>query len=193
MSVSSLQFALLNTTSVENLSRHVKIWTLAVYIPRPPPPSNHKPFQTITYPLTPPHPGVSSSASRIFAILHSKPGENPYDLGYYGNFKTVMGDNLFDWIIPLKYSPCCNHDSRESAFELGPVVQRMRMEAGLVEARSRSEKHRKHHRRRKSRRSSTSNRQQEKPPASEEPERPAAAVSHERYVSGGDVLCDNHN
>ncbi|MCJ1389060.1 palmitoyltransferase pfa5 [Xylographa bjoerkii] len=175
MSLSSLQFVLLNTTSVENLSRQTKIWTLAVHISRPPTNPNHKPFQTITYPLTPPPPGTPSTPPKTFAILHSKPGENPYNLGYYGNFKSVMGNNVFDWLVPLRYSPCCDHDSGESAFALGPVVQRMCEEAGLSPAheggkrrerqwgdispeRDGGGKHQRHRRRRRSRRQSGSRR-----------------------------------
>ena len=155
MSLSSLQFVLLNTTSVENLSRQTKIWTLAVHISRPPANPNHTPFQTITYPLTSPPAGTPSTPPRTFAILHSKPGENPYDLGYYGNFKSVMGTNIFDWLLPLRYSPCCDHDTGESAFALGPVVRRMREEAGLSLTHNGGENHKQHRRRRrKSRRHS---------------------------------------
>ena len=149
MSLSSLQFVLLNTTSVENLSRKVKIWTLAIYIPRDIPLPTNKPFQTITYPLTPSTQGASVDPPRTFAILHSKVGENPFDLGPYGNFKDIMGTNFFDWLIPLRYSPCCDHERGESAFALGPVVQRMREEAGI--AIPRGEKEKKRRRRRHSR------------------------------------------
>lgn len=64
-------------------------------------------------------------------ILRSRPGENPWDRGPMENFKSVFGDRWYDWILPLKYSPCCNHDGSESQFALGPVVERMRKEAGL--------------------------------------------------------------
>ncbi|MCJ1293036.1 palmitoyltransferase pfa5 [Xylographa carneopallida] len=169
MSLSSLQFVLLNTTSVENLSRQTKIWTLAVHISRPPTTPNHVPFQTITYPLTPLPAGTPSTPSRSFAILHSKPGENPYDLGYYGNFKSVMGTNFFDWVVPLRYSPCCDHDSGESAFALGSVVQRMREEAGLSLTRDEDVNH-KHNRqrRRRTRRHSTSHRRPKDPAFTEQ-------------------------
>ncbi|MCJ1433558.1 palmitoyltransferase pfa5 [Xylographa pallens] len=181
MSLSSLQFVLLNTTSVENLSRQTKIWTLAVHISRPPTNPNHTPFQTITYPLTPSPAGTPSAPPRTFAILHSKPGENPYDLGYYGNFKSVMGTNVFDWLIPLRYSPCCDHDSGESAFALGPVVQRMREEAGLSLTHNGFEIHKQHRRRRKPRRHSTSRRRTRDPASAEQ-------VGEERAdVSNGEI------
>ncbi|EER41343.1 conserved hypothetical protein [Histoplasma capsulatum H143] len=69
---------------------------------------------------------------RDFAILHTKPGENPWDLGSpLENFKEVMGYSFLDWFSPLKNSPCTDHNSQESAFRLGPVVRRLRREAGL--------------------------------------------------------------
>lgn len=133
---SSIQFALLNSTSVENLSRAIKIWSLAVHILNPTNPSVPTQYRTITYPLTPSSqttdPETQVGPARVFAILHSKVGESPYDLGPWGNFKSVMGDNFIDWILPIRYSPCCNHDSSESDFALGPVFQRMKEEAGLA-------------------------------------------------------------
>lgn len=133
MTGSSMQFALLNTTTIENLTRTTKVYTLAVYMPRPPDPNSIPPFQTITYPLTQ---QISNSnhltPPRTFAILHTKPGENPWDLGPLGNFKTVMGNHWYDWLLPIKYSPICNHDRGESDFPLGPVVDRLREEAGIA-------------------------------------------------------------
>lgn len=140
MSFSSMQFVLLNTTTIENLSRHSKVWTLAVLIPKnslhPLPP----PFHTITYPLGYVGPNQDEMARpqtlavrpRTFAILHSKPGENPWDLGSFRNFKSVMGDHWYDWFLPIRYSPCIHHDRYEAQFETGPVVQRMREETGLA-------------------------------------------------------------
>ena len=73
-----------------------------------------------------------SDAIKTFAILHTKPGENPFDLGPYRNFKTVMGDHWYDWLLPIRCSPCCNHDRSDGQFAMGPVVQRMRAEAGIA-------------------------------------------------------------
>ena len=134
-----MQFVLLNTTTIENLSRHSKVWTLAVLIPKnsshPIPP----PFHTITYPLgyigpnqDETRPQTPSMQPRTFAILHGKPGENPWDLGYFRNFKSVMGDHWYDWFLPIRYSPCIHHDRYDAQFETGPVVQRMKEDAGLA-------------------------------------------------------------
>lgn len=126
-----MEFILRNTTSVENLSRKVKVWSLAVYLPRPPAPNSITPYRIITYPLS------SSiddrpSPQRTFAILFSRPGESPYDLGPYQNFVSVMGETVWDWILPLRRSPATDHSSGESAFALGPEFQKMKQSAGLV-------------------------------------------------------------
>ena len=135
MTGSSLQFVFLNTTSVENLSRKVKIHTFAIYMPHPPPPQTIAPFQTITYPIvsaSQDHLRASMPASRTFAILHTRAGENPWDLGYYENFCLVMGRTPLDWVLPLRYSPLCDHSLGESDFPLGPVIRRMKEEAGIA-------------------------------------------------------------
>lgn len=158
-----MQFALLNTTTIENLSRHSKVWTLAVLIPsdslHPTPP----PFHMVTYPLgyigpnqDDARPQVPAAQPRTFAILHSKPGENPWDLGTLRNFKSVMGEHWYDWFLPLKYSPCTDHDRYEAQFETGSVVERMREDAGLAPLGGPSDDHRRRERsgrRRRKRRS----------------------------------------
>ncbi|KAL8805035.1 MAG: hypothetical protein Q9182_002237 [Xanthomendoza sp. 2 TL-2023] len=149
MGASSLQFVLQNTTTIENLSRRTKVWQLAIYIPNTSLQNDKPPlFRTITY-------GTDPNSIRTFAILHSRPGENPWDLGYFRNFKAVMGEHWYDWILPIKLSPCAKHDRLDCEFETGPVVERMKREAGIntpiqpeIE-----EKPRRHRRRRRRRRS----------------------------------------
>ena len=140
MTLSSLQFVLLNTTTIENLSRHSKVWSLAVYMPSSTTYAAPPSFHTVTYPLgyvfpdqddSHPQPSAPPNSPRTFAILHSKPGENIWDLGYWLNFKSVMGETWYDWLLPIKYSPCCNHDRSGSHFAMGPVVDRMQENAGI--------------------------------------------------------------
>ncbi|KAL8676654.1 MAG: hypothetical protein Q9186_006853 [Xanthomendoza sp. 1 TL-2023] len=152
MGASSLQFVFQNTTTIENLSRKTKVWQLAIHMPNTMlQTDNPSLFRTITY-------GPDPTSTRTFAILHSKPGENPWDLGYIRNFKAVMGEHWYDWILPIKRSPCTNHDRLDCEFETGPVVERMKREAG-IDAPSPSEtidgKSRRHRRRRQRRRRST--------------------------------------
>lgn len=137
MTGSSLQFAFINTTTIENLSRRTLVWTLAVHMPKPPETSTG--FRTVSFSTA--TSGTQSDVSveehssgviKTFAILHSKPGENPFNLGPYRNFKSVMGDHWYDWLLPIKYSPCCDHNRRDGQFAMGSVVQRMRAEAGIA-------------------------------------------------------------
>ncbi|KIW70639.1 hypothetical protein PV04_02886 [Phialophora macrospora] len=221
---SSLQLAVLNSTTIENFTRKTKIWYLAVYVPPrvlekchasgpselrlisyPRPPEEQ--FQILqrhgatvsndsdeaftrqaydepTSPERTYHPGVptspvsapsaaqpdpaektttttsppNSSSShpnsdspsqqridvpsldssspptpepRTFAILESRPGANPFDIGPAGNFKEVMGYTLLDWLFPLKPSPLVDHSDPLSMYKLGPVVRRMKRKAGI--------------------------------------------------------------
>lgn len=149
MTASSVDLALRNCTTVENLTRKTKIYYLAVFAERAMQP------QLSPTPIAPgcmrqTYPGISeqsnesstSAASgttaphvsppRPFIVLRTPPGESPWDLGAYANWKSVMGDRVLDWFIPLKHSPCCDHSNGESAFALGPVVDRLRREFHLV-------------------------------------------------------------
>ncbi|KKZ63713.1 hypothetical protein EMCG_02020 [[Emmonsia] crescens] len=145
---SSLQLACINSSTIENLDRRSKVWTLAILIPSSikfnrdgsePGAAPSFPIVSFSSPFGICSPlqntsdiGSSDLLRRDFAILHTKPGENPWDLGSpLANFKEVMGYSFLDWFSPLKNSPCTDHNSQESAFRLGPVVQRLRREAGL--------------------------------------------------------------
>lgn len=133
MSGSSFQYVFQNTTLIENLSRQSKVWQLAVHTERPPINQNGIGFPSITYPLGDEATTTSApNSKRTFIILHSKPGENPWNLGWFANFKTVLGVHWWDWLLPLRHSPLRDHSRGESQFELGPVVERMRAEAGLI-------------------------------------------------------------
>ena len=57
-------------------------------------------------------------AFRTFAIVSVNTGVNVWDLGWRGNWESVMGSSVFDWIMPFRLSPCCNHESTVSFYEL---------------------------------------------------------------------------
>ncbi|KKK25706.1 palmitoyltransferase pfa5 [Aspergillus rambellii] len=152
MAVSSIQLSMYNLTTIENLSRRSAVWTLAIRVPnhllsRLNPGSRWAPtFHTITYPLPPmppqpvtageypppPPPAPTTGEQHVFAVLQSLPGENPFDLGSpIKNLQQVLGYSVFEWLLPIKQSPCADHSSLESEFALGPVVSRLKKEAGL--------------------------------------------------------------
>ncbi|KAG6035966.1 hypothetical protein E4U41_005882 [Claviceps citrina] len=70
-------------------------------------------------------------ATRKFAILTADVGENPWDLGPWENWKAVMGTRAIEWLLPLRHSPCCNHDSMVSEYPLGPLLGQLRQRYGV--------------------------------------------------------------
>ena len=142
MAVSSFQFAMINSTTIENLGRRKKVWTLALSVPRhmmESDPQCVSALQTVSYPfpgqsISPPTSSQTSQPQerRVFAVVDTKPGENPFDLGSrLANAKEVMGYTVLEWLLPLLHSPCADHSSKESAYALGPAIQRLRNEIGL--------------------------------------------------------------
>lgn len=180
MFASTFQLAVINATTVENLSRKTKVWYLAVYMPTPEEVMQRRgngggtPLRTIRYPRPPeerqvllqqsgslPAPASTTANQstldlpvRTFAILETPAGFNPWDCGALQNIKEVMGSRFIDWFLPLKHSPCVDHSSDVSMFRLGPQVERLKEDAGLLSRRrgltDQNPRHRKK-RRRKSR------------------------------------------
>lgn len=156
--MSAVQMAMFNTTTIESLNKRTHVWTLAVRVPEhlldrlwvsdsPWAPT----FKMVTYPSKPgPQAQPDDPATRnVFAILHTKPGDNPFDLGYVDNLLQVLGYTITEWLLPVKHSPCTDHSNREGDFAWGPVVSRLKQEAGLApparsgsSSRGRSSKHR---------------------------------------------------
>lgn len=132
-----------NLSTIENLDRDIYVWTLAVRVPE------HllgrlgdpQAFSFRTQHFSPTFSSTNQSQSatpstckhNVFAILQTLEGENPYDLGSsFKNLQQVMGYSIIDWFLPIKPSPCADHSSMESDFALGPVVTRLKLEAGLL-------------------------------------------------------------
>lgn len=155
MTATSGGYVFQNKTNIDIL-RKDQVHQLAVRVPRGT--KSTAEYLTITYPLAQhtgwpsPNAQINDSsqtssestatrderATRTFAILKSEPGENPWDLGYYGNFKAVMGNTIWEWMLPIKHSPCCNHDSMDSDYKLGPVVEEMARRVNLPRKRRKS-------------------------------------------------------
>ncbi|KAI1779337.1 zf-DHHC-domain-containing protein [Hypoxylon cercidicola] len=70
-------------------------------------------------------------ATRTFAVLKTEPGENPWDVGIWQNWQTVMGTNIFDWFLPFRRSPCTNHESHDSFYPMGHVLADVLARYGL--------------------------------------------------------------
>ncbi|KAI9811578.1 MAG: palmitoyltransferase pfa5, partial [Thelocarpon impressellum] len=128
MAGSSIHLTLLNSTTVENLSRKGKVHNLAVYLP----PAvearlgAESPMVRMTYAPT------GGGPSRTFGVIATPPGLNPWHLGSYGaNWRSVMGERPLDWLLPVRHSPCTDHSNADSQFRFGPAVARLRCEKGL--------------------------------------------------------------
>ncbi|KAM0350781.1 hypothetical protein HYE67_001010 [Fusarium culmorum] len=158
MTATALRFVFQNITNVD-LFRKNQTFRLAVRVPTGTRSTDQ--FTTITYPLSPPGddsraPGTAHSngvdqsdgagsiatnrmaardqrAKRTFAILQTQSGENPWHVGYRNNFKSVMGETIFEWFLPLRHSPCTRHDSMVSDYEFGPLVEELKRRYGLAE------------------------------------------------------------
>lgn len=65
-------------------------------------------------------------ATRTFAIVKLRVGENPWNLGWRANFASVMGRWPWDWLLPLRQSPCAAFDSPESQYQFGEALKAAR-------------------------------------------------------------------
>lgn len=146
MAMLSLRFCFINSTNIESLLPAKKVYQLAIRIPlRQTPPgsdatSTTTDYETVTFPLAEVPDGQSLAPDWVerypgpesrppvpehkFAIVKTEMGDNPWDLGsYFANFKSVMGGNVLEWLLPLKMSPCCAYNDE---YPMGPAVDRLR-------------------------------------------------------------------
>ncbi|KAK5953977.1 Palmitoyltransferase pfa5 [Knufia fluminis] len=156
MCMSSCQFAFINSSTIENLDRKTKVWSLAVYTsPRVLEEAREKNIELrlISYPRPPdeqlhmlqqpgasdisgaeaqaPSSSTATRSYRTFAILETEPGANPFDIGPLANFQEIMGMTIWEWLSPIKPSPCLKHDDSTSLYKLGPVVDELKANTGL--------------------------------------------------------------
>ncbi|KAJ9155370.1 Palmitoyltransferase [Pleurostoma richardsiae] len=145
MAATAFRFIFLNLTNVDILRYKMKVHQLAVRVPTGTQPTAE--YGTITYPLPHPAPATNGTpgnsrqslvpvgrdalAIRTFAIVRTDRGENPWDLGLYRNWVSVMGPNVLDWILPIRESPCVYYDSKVSMYEMGPLYRALRARYGL--------------------------------------------------------------
>jgi len=139
MTATSIRYILVNLTTIDYLKSKNVVHQLAIRVPQGTRPSQS--YNVITYPLpkstdttNPTLQTITTESSsprdqlatRTFAIVKTEMGENPWNLGYYRNWKSVMGDNLIDWLLPIKGSPCAQYENGESFYEMGPLYQELR-------------------------------------------------------------------
>ncbi|KAF4119860.1 palmitoyltransferase [Geosmithia morbida] len=129
MTLSSGRYILENKTNIDALARRQQFY-LAIRVPLDTPSAPG--YWTVTYPL--PRPSEvpelfddiqsrrDHHARRTFAIVQTQPGENPWDLGVWRNVKSVLGSSPLEWLLPIRHSPCCRHDSPESDYEMNDAL-----------------------------------------------------------------------
>ncbi|KAI4151399.1 MAG: hypothetical protein LQ340_003520 [Diploschistes diacapsis] len=115
-----------NLTTVEDIDSKAKVWTLALRVPEGFPLESLAPgVRAITWPSNPP---------QSYAILYTRKGENPFDIGRKENVSEVMGSSLWNWLLPFSRSPVTIHRSIEQGWY--PINKKMharlQKEAGLV-------------------------------------------------------------
>lgn len=163
MAASTLQLTSQNLTTIENLNRGDAVYYLAALVDSSGPvrsPLGRPGYGPIvTYPnqaqqSQPLQDQGERTYTREYVILQTEPGDNPWDVGPLRNLKSVLGDMWYDWLLPIKYSPCTKHDRDDSHFEFGPVVEKLKRQAGLVPGYATEKpdrnRHKRQHRRHKS-------------------------------------------
>jgi palmitoyltransferase len=144
MTCISLRYILLNQTNVDVLRAKSTVHQLAIRVPLDTEPGAQ--YTLITYPR--PEPALSPKshssssredppaprdalATRKFAVVKTQLGENPWELGPYRNWVSVMGTNFFDWLLPIRHSPCVNSENNTSFYEMGPLYDELRTRYSL--------------------------------------------------------------
>jgi len=154
MTATSVRYICVNLTNVDYLKAKTLVHQLAIRVPRGTPPGPD--YGVVTYPLPAPRPPPASPlssdrttvtpttasepvsprdllAQRTFAIVRTEKGENPFDIGIYRNWKSVMGNNFIDWFLPIHRSPCESFENHESFYEMGPLINELRARYRLPE------------------------------------------------------------
>jgi palmitoyltransferase len=71
---------------------------------------------------------VTRDGGREYVVFQTQPLDNPWDLGNMANLRSIMGDSILDWFIPLKMSPCTKHDDSRGEFPWSSLVLDMARE-----------------------------------------------------------------
>jgi len=147
LTVTASHYIFKNLTNVDYLKTKNMVYQLAIRVPRGTPAGLD--YAVINYPLPkldtatpsphssgqpPPNEPASSRdllATRTFAVVRTEKGENPWDLGFYRNWKSVMGNNPIDWVLPIHLPPSESYENNVSFYEMGPLVEQLRKRFNL--------------------------------------------------------------
>ena len=143
MATNSMRYAYLNLTTIDSIDSATCIYYLAIRVSRSVPPSDQ--YRLVTYPTT--EATTPARGVHTFAVVRTKEGENPWDLGYFRNWQSIMGNSVIDWLLPIRLSPETTYDSIVSDYPMGKVYSDIRTRYNLPPPRE--EASRKHHRKRR--------------------------------------------
>lgn len=124
---------MINFTSVEGIQRG-GIHNIALLIsgtPRESSPLTTPPTSSNKPPHTPDSEAdwpvlrtIQRSAERYYVVMQTKALEHPWYTSLMQGWEDTMGNNVIDWFLPIKQSPC-KQRSRRGEFEWGEVVYDM--------------------------------------------------------------------
>lgn len=94
---------------------------------------------------------IERTPFRPFVVVQTRSGENPWDAGFSKNVTDIMGHTIWEWLLPVKRSPCTVHTDMRGEFRWGRVVKTMMDEYGVGSAYTRSRRSSRSRRRKSSR------------------------------------------
>lgn len=65
---------------------------------------------------------VTRGADREYVIFQTQPLANPWDLSSMANARSVMGNNILQWFLPLQVSPCTKHEDLRGEYGWSSAV-----------------------------------------------------------------------
>lgn len=98
--LSTWLLAAMNLTTLDNIHQKTNVWQVAVST-EVSKQSEGCAFPTVTAP---------KDRDRVFAILRSPAGCNPFDAVLMENLRQVLGRHWWHWLLPLRNSPLCYSD-----------------------------------------------------------------------------------
>lgn len=128
---------MINYTSVEGIQRG-GVANIAMLISRTP--SRTSSTKSSAAPTTPPSSKksrkndeeqtwevlctVQRPSGKSYVVMQTHPMEHPWYTDLLSGWKATMGNNVFDWLLPFRQSPC-KQRSRRGEFAWGEVVYDM--------------------------------------------------------------------
>ncbi|KAG0136634.1 DHHC palmitoyltransferase-domain-containing protein [Tuber indicum] len=137
MAGSTTQLVYRNVSTIDSLNYKTKVYQIALHDPNAaqiPPPGQKISAVMPARIWLPQEPGPGQR-QRCFAIVSTRPGDNPWRLAStLENFQEVLGYNFWDWWLPIKRSPLEAKKSGEGWYRWNEeLLSRLRHQAGITQ------------------------------------------------------------